>query len=340
MSTKEFKTFLKKVLTRGLKDKYVDYIFENENSKFYLDQFKEAFTHKSADERFNYEIEEHVGDACLKHITVKYIDARWPGLGLPLRTPLSQKMYSKVGLSNIARGLGFEPHIKLESHMNKSNLEDVFESFIGVTERIIDTIWGFGMGYKVTYNILASIWQEQSFELTEESLLGYKTMLKQNVWDKLIWKKDPLNKHVGPGVFDTMWTSRTYYWNKSNNRWRSQDFKVSDSDNTDLPYSVKAVFDPYGTLIAYVASNDTEMSTKEVGKRAYKLYKDTNIIAIPKPEKPGIIPFKINELPPKYQEFTRNRENEGLTYSELITNSGLYNYITKYVQGVRKMITD
>ena len=58
-------------------------------------------------------------------------------------------------------------------------LEDCVESFIGVTEMMIDDVCRPGVGHAVVYDILKSIFDEIAISLKYEDLYDSKTRLKE-----------------------------------------------------------------------------------------------------------------------------------------------------------------
>ena len=90
---------------------------------------------------------------------------------------------AKQSFSEIARKLGFWPFISatndLRQRKMKPLLEDVFEAFLGATERILDKKKRIGVGYAIVYDILATIFDDMDISLRYEDLYDPKTRLKE-----------------------------------------------------------------------------------------------------------------------------------------------------------------
>ena len=74
-----------------------------------------------------------------------------------------------------------------------STLEDVFESFFGATELIIDNKFKIGTGYKICYKIISRLLDKINITINYEDLVDSKTRLKE-LFDH--------NKHKGIGTIE------------------------------------------------------------------------------------------------------------------------------------------
>ena len=90
---------------------------------------------------------------------------------------------AKESFCEIARKLGFWEFISatndLRQRKMKPLLEDVFEAFLGATERILDRRKRVGVGYAIVHDILTSIFNEMHISLRYEDLYDAKTRLKE-----------------------------------------------------------------------------------------------------------------------------------------------------------------
>jgi dsRNA-specific ribonuclease len=90
---------------------------------------------------------------------------------------------AKESFSEFARSLGFFDFITATNELRKTNmkdlLEDVFEAFLGATERILDRKTRTGVGYGVVYDMLATIFDNIDISLRYEDMYDPKTRLKE-----------------------------------------------------------------------------------------------------------------------------------------------------------------
>ena len=186
-----FKKLIASLMTRGkLKEKYIDVLTNKENIK----KFSKAFTAASANKRENYEQMEQLGDVSANKFIVWYAYQRFPQLDCPAGVKVVARLRINYGAKNsfasIAEKLGFWPFIsaaedgtdrsaKYRTRHKKDLLEDVFESFIGCTEQILDQKYRPGVGYGVVYDIMASIFDKIPISLKFEDLIDAKTRMKE-----------------------------------------------------------------------------------------------------------------------------------------------------------------
>lgn len=180
-----------------LKPKYLDILVKS--ARRYE---REAFTSPSVDPKVNYEINEILGDATAGKFITWYFYERFPQLdcakAVKVIARLKINYASKKVFSDIAKRLGFDSLIRAGDHVTPkewiSILEDVFEAFIGLTERILDETFTRGVGYAVVYDMLKSIYDEMDISLAYENLYDAKTRLKQ-LFDS--------NKQLGRVVYES-----------------------------------------------------------------------------------------------------------------------------------------
>ena len=166
---KDFKEHIKQVL--------------NENG---MNEYNKAFTHRSANENDNYEVYEQLGDVTVNKSIVWYLYRRFPQLkcpeGVKVVARLRINLVSKKSFATFGEKLGFWNFVSADEETKrtkmKKTLEDVFEAFFGVTEMLFDTIQ-MGMGYKVCYNIIEYLFNQEQISLKYCDLYDAKTRLKE-----------------------------------------------------------------------------------------------------------------------------------------------------------------
>ena len=150
--------------------------------------FSQAFTSSCADPENNYEIYEQLGDVTANKFIVWYMYRRFPQLKHPLGVKIVARLRINYGARQsffkIGENLGFWQYItateEIRSRKKKDLLEDCVESFIGVTEFLLDHIYEKpGIGNIVIYDILKSIFDEIPISLKYEDLYDSKTRLKE-----------------------------------------------------------------------------------------------------------------------------------------------------------------
>lgn len=180
----EFKNFIVKLLKRGkLKTSYLNLLIDETGMELY----DQAFTSITCNEETNYEMFEQIGDVTANKFIVWYMHRRFPQLNCTLGVKVVARLRINYGarqtFSVIADDLGFWNYISASceerGHRKKDLLEDCFESFIGVTEYILDQRIRHGVGYAITYDILSSVFDQIDISLKYEDLYDAKTRLKE-----------------------------------------------------------------------------------------------------------------------------------------------------------------
>ena len=180
----DFKDLINSVLKKGnLKKKYRDMLTDDASMSIYAS----AFTSELVDPVNNYQVLEQVGDLTGNKFIVNYMYEKFPQLdcaeGVKVVARLRINYGAKQSFSEIARKLGFWPFISatndLRQRKMKPLLEDVFEAFLGATERILDKKKRIGVGYAIVYDILATIFDDMDISLRYEDLYDPKTRLKE-----------------------------------------------------------------------------------------------------------------------------------------------------------------
>jgi dsRNA-specific ribonuclease len=175
---------------------------ENILDKEGLSYYYASFTSPSYNKDVNYEFMETLGDSTLNKAIIWYFARRFPQInspdGIDILTRLKIKFIQKKSFSSLAEKLGFWPFIS--TNFNRSSteemiktLEDVFESFFGATELVIDKKYSIGTGYKVCYRIISRLLDKLNIFINYENLVDSKTRLKE-LFDH--------NKHKGIGSLE------------------------------------------------------------------------------------------------------------------------------------------
>lgn len=179
----DFTLFIQNILKQSkIKQEYIDILTTDEN----MIKYGHAFTSNSVDEKDNYQFYEQLGDVMGNHFIVKYMYKKFPFLqsseGVKVVARLKINYGSKQSFSSFAEKLGFWDYISTTNTLRKWNrkdlLEDTFESFIGVTEYILDAR-KIGLGYAVCYQILKVCFDGITISLAYEDLYDAKTRLKE-----------------------------------------------------------------------------------------------------------------------------------------------------------------
>lgn len=180
----DFKELINDVLKKGnLREKYRNMLTDESSMEVYA----AAFTSELVDPDNNYQVLEQVGDLTGNKFIVNYMYERFPCLdcteGVKVVARLRINYGAKQSFSEIARKLGFWSFISATNDLRhrkmKSLLEDVFEAFLGATERILDRKKRVGVGYAIVYDILATIFDGMDISLRYEDLYDSKTRLKE-----------------------------------------------------------------------------------------------------------------------------------------------------------------
>jgi dsRNA-specific ribonuclease len=126
--------------------------------------FVRAFTAASFDPNFNYEALEQKGDSTVNKSVVDYCYKKLDlindgGRAVKIISKLKSKYASRQGESELAGALGFWKFVNASSEDKRTNkkklLEDIFESFVGALEYIIEKTHEVeNVGYSVAYRFV------------------------------------------------------------------------------------------------------------------------------------------------------------------------------------------
>lgn len=193
----EFLTFIKNILTKygELTVSEADLILSDKNNIY---MFEMVFVHESYDQQLNYELFEHYGDKIVDYAISKYLLSRFPKLGdvsynptvaLKIVSKLHLYVRSKDFLSKAGEFMGFKKYISvndiyLQDCCIDKLYEDIFEAFMGVCDRAINSITREQVGYVICYEILKHVFDSLEISLKYEDIMDARTRLKEYVQKK------------------------------------------------------------------------------------------------------------------------------------------------------------
>jgi dsRNA-specific ribonuclease len=232
---------IKTLLKMGkLKKEYISLLTDDEGMELY----RNAFTHISADENNNYEYLEQLGDVTVNKAIVWYLSRRFPKLNCPqgvkIIARLRIKLVSKKSFSDFGIKLRLWEFVSAEvgvkQNEKKAVLEDVFESFFGATELLIDQKIRQGAGYAICNNIIVKLFDDIEISLAYNDLFDAVTRLKE-LFDyyrpikdgeereravlgqvKYENRREQTNQDAGEGVRPTYWQYVSVFAVKNGNR--------------------------------------------------------------------------------------------------------------------------
>lgn len=187
----KFREFIQSILERAnLGDKYIK-LFTDKSSMI---EFTTAFTHKSVNPIDNYEFYEILGDATTNKVVVWYFIKRFPeifkeGKGgggnmspVAIMARLKQNGVSKATYSKFSETLGFWDYIRRSEEVNKDRtkiMEDVFESFCGCLELLVDSKVTDHAGYGIVYRIMKTLMDPMKVSVDHDQLYDPKSRLNE-----------------------------------------------------------------------------------------------------------------------------------------------------------------
>lgn len=198
----KFRTLIETTLSKygQLNSKTIETILTSEyDGKTGLQLYGQGFTHKSIDEENNYEYFEWIGDSTANNCICWYLTHRFPKLKQPKAVKILARLKANLGskhtFEKISEQLGFWDFIssgmdemkkggevieyEVRQRKKKDLLEDTLESFIGVTNTLLDNIIREGVGYKICYNIIKTIYDDIDISLKYTDLWDPITRLKE-----------------------------------------------------------------------------------------------------------------------------------------------------------------
>jgi len=179
-----FRNLISRVLMMSnLHPEYLSFLLSEKAMRVY----DTVFTSKTVNPKQCYELYELLGDRTVNKFIVWYVYSKYPILRCPDATEIIAKILIKYGAKNtlfgIAETLGFWPFISASVEFRNTKmkplLEDVFESFIGATERMLDDQYQTGVGYAVVYNILSNVYSQVNISFKYEDITSSVTRLTE-----------------------------------------------------------------------------------------------------------------------------------------------------------------
>ena len=182
---RDFKEFLRKIFKSVLKDDDIESILAPKP----LEMFETAFTHRFISDR-NYEVFEKIGDKILSSCFGMYLRRRFPNRNDPEFFNLVETFFcAKPKLKELSSKLGLPRYLinPYLSTTNRSDKEDLFESFIGATTVVCDEFITMHFGYGVAYELLAKIYDDE--DIDQDNILKYKSYVGQlkEIYDVKNW---------------------------------------------------------------------------------------------------------------------------------------------------------
>lgn len=181
-----FIAFLREMLKKGnMKEEWINEIIRKRDN---IEIYKNAFTNKSVDSVNNYELYELLGDKIVNASVMEYVYKSFPAYrssnSVSFFSKIIAKYCSKNEFSKIGKVVGFHKFIvatTLEHNKNRDKMtEDVFESFFGATNLIINNDIRQGVGYAIIYDIIENIFTNNvRIDTRYTSLVDSKTILKE-----------------------------------------------------------------------------------------------------------------------------------------------------------------
>jgi len=184
-----FKDFITNIFKyTGVNEAYLNTYINDQTLPF----FGMAFTSKCADEQYNYEPFEQMGDSTIGKFIVWSSYQRFPQLrgkseAVEIVARMKIELGSKKNLSQIAEDLGMWTFITASEdtryRSKKPLLEDVFEALIGVFEFIVHDYSDPnriqpGLAYQLVYSLLSTVFEPYILKIDYNILVDAKNRLK------------------------------------------------------------------------------------------------------------------------------------------------------------------
>lgn len=146
--------------------------------------FRRAFTHKSANMGYDYELLETIGDSILNATIKQFLVDTKKGMNPESITRIYHNLINKKSFGNMARSLGFIQYIvcdpiELKTFETKI-LEDVFEAFAGTIITVINMQKGInGLGYVVVSAFMVNILSKMHIETDIRKITPFVSQLEE-----------------------------------------------------------------------------------------------------------------------------------------------------------------
>lgn len=169
---KEFQTFIYTLLSNFMSEKQALRYVDQDG----MNNFIEAFTHKSVNPAVNYERMETLGDAMLKAVFPRYVIQRFENIDSATINNLNSTYMAKAYQGSLSDRLGFRQWIRTPIRTLHIR-EDAFESFVGALLRVSDLKDNEAIGYINIKNFI--IWLFKDIKIDLEDIAPKKTFIDQ-----------------------------------------------------------------------------------------------------------------------------------------------------------------
>ncbi len=215
-----FRDMIRKTLRLGdLNEDHIELLTD----KSAMIEFTKAFTTKTYDPYYNYEMYEIMGDATTNKVVVWYYLRRFPELmqggvkggmmgSVGIMGRLKIEGVKKEAYADFSKTLGFWEYIRMtknEETQTLKHLEDVFEAFCGCLEWLIETRVGEHCGYGIVYELMKKLLDDVEIDpYNYEELYDAKSKINNEIGtfgqdqsgrNRLTFKYDTFDRKNEPG---------------------------------------------------------------------------------------------------------------------------------------------
>jgi len=148
-----------------------------------------CFTHETYDPNVgrNFEELEFVGDHAMEYNFVIYLYKTIPNITRSELSEIKSSYISKPFQAKVALSLGLQNWVRIGIRKDTHTFEDLLESFFGGINMVGDTVFKFGAGTGLCYNMIVYIFKD--IEINMNLAMGKpKTQIKE-MFEKLHWGK-------------------------------------------------------------------------------------------------------------------------------------------------------
>lgn len=139
-----------------------------------------AFTHKTIDPIFNYELFEINGDNALKWAFPHYLLSRYPNLKEKMVSELNVYYMSKVEQVNLFRKMGLIDFVKAKEKVTFEVTGDCFEAFFGALEYVSNQVAVEGLGIINVLRMISVLYDENiKIDVEKHAYGAAKTQVDQ-----------------------------------------------------------------------------------------------------------------------------------------------------------------
>jgi len=148
-----------------------------------------CFTHESYNPNIgmNYEELEMVGDHAMEYNFIMYLYKTMPGITRSELSELKSHYISKAFQAQIGLRFGLDKWVRIRVDKNTHVFEDLIESFFGGVNIVGDTVFKFGAGTGLCYNLISNIFDDTKIDMNYAKGKP-KTQIKET-FEKLHWGK-------------------------------------------------------------------------------------------------------------------------------------------------------